>query len=220
MPELLHVAIVRLCECDGNLKDLVSRHGRLTANGRRQAFAARDRLTNLGIQAWFSPNNSACQETAEILSGGISVHPADEFREPPYPQWAGLTQKEVSERWPEECARYWNPQLGDADRIIVPGGEPLRVTYGRAKEGLARLYREFRDTGAVGIVTHGEVFRLLTVGLLGAPLEHLFRLRGRNGAVSIFDFDGQVPKFECINETSHLVGLTSQDVGDRVAKLK
>jgi len=220
MPDLLRVVVVRLCECDGNVQERLSRHGKLTELGRRQALATRSRIEGLGIQVYVSPDNSACQETAAIISGGTPVQIANEFKEPPYPQWAGLTLKEVKERWPAEWESYWNPRPGDAGRVIVPGGESFQTTFERLKSGLYRLYCGYRGLGVVAIVTHGELVRLLTVGLLGAPLEHLFRLHGRNGAISIFDFDGQVATFECINDTSHLVGLSPKDLADYLAELK
>jgi probable phosphoglycerate mutase len=218
MPDLLRVTLVRLCECEGNVQERVSAYGGLTEIGRRQALATRSRLVNLLIRAWVAPDNPACQETAAILSGEAPVQIANEFKVPPYPQWAGLTLGEVQERWPREWQAYWNPLPGDAARTIVPDGESFQATFQRAKLGLDQLYGKYRGSDMVVIVTHGEVVRLLTVGLLGAPLEHLFRLRGRNGAVSTFDYDGQAAIFECINDTSHLVGLAAKDLANYVAR--
>jgi len=214
----VRVVLVRLCECEGNVLELLCRHGRLTELGKRQALAARTRIGRLGVSAWFSPDNTACRETCEILSGGAPVQIASEFREPPYPQWAGKTLKQIRETWPNEWLHYWNPRPGDAERVVVPGGEPLRATLERLLTGLDRLYAENTNAGAIVGVTHGEIVRLLTVGLLGAPLEHLFRLHGRNGAVTILDFDGKAATFECINDSAHLVGLNPKDLADYVPK--
>lgn len=169
---------------------------------------------SLGIQDYFTPDNSACQETAAILSEEGPVRKANEFREPPYPKWAGLTFEEVKTKWQSEWDRYWEPKPEDADEIIVPEGESLRTTYERAKCGLDRLHTECSGRGTIVVVTHGEIVRLLTVGLLGSPLTNLFRLRGRNGAVTIFDYDRQHAVFECINDTSHLAGLAARDLSD------
>jgi len=220
MSDLLRVVLVRLCECEGNVQERVSSHGRLTELGRRQALQTQTRILGLDIKAWLAASSSACQETATILAGGTPIQVAREFDEPPYTQWVGLTLKQVQGQWPSEWKSYWDPQPGDAERVIVPGGESFQVTFERAKQGLNRLYRKFQGISAIAIVTHGEVVRLLTVGLLGAPLEHLFRLRGRNGAVSIFDYDGQVATFECINDISHLVGLDPKDLADYVMRQK
>ena len=214
----LSVALVRLCECDGNVQKRVSRHGSLTDLGRQQALATRHRLRDLEIRSVFAPDNSACRETAAILSDGVPVELANEFKEPPYPKWAGLTLGQVQEEWPNEWRRYWNPRPGDAGRVVVPDGESLQVTFDRAKAGLDRLYAQHAGSTGIAIVTHGEVIRVLTVGLLGAPLEHLFHLRGRNGALSIFEFDAELATFECINDTAHLVGLAPKDLVDYMAK--
>jgi broad specificity phosphatase PhoE len=214
MSEQLTVALVRLCECDGNEQELIATHGTLTRKGRTQAEAARDRIRDLklNVRGWFAPDNSACKETAEIVAGDGRVDLANEFLEPPYPKWRGLTLKQAEEHWSSEWFRYFHPQPGDAERIIAPGGESFRVTYERAKSGLDRLHHLRPPLRTIVVVTHGEVTRLLTVGLLGAPLENLFRLRGQNGAISLFHYDGTAATFECINDTSHLV--ESKDLTD------
>jgi broad specificity phosphatase PhoE len=216
MLNAIRFVIVRLCECEGNVNELVSRHGHLTDMGRRQANATLSRIEKLNVQFWISPNNSACLETAQLLAGKLEIHIADEFKEPPYPKWAGLTLSQVKLTWPREWARYWNPEPGDADRVIVPEGESFRSTYDRIKQGLVRLYKERNKSGNVGIVTHGENIRLLTVGLLGAPLENLFKLRGFNGAVTIFEFDSNIARFDLINDSAHL--QFSSDLADFLDK--
>lgn len=215
MAKELQVILVRLCECEGNVSELVSRHGSLTERGKNQAIAVKTRLKEFQIQSWFAPQNSACQETAQVLSGG-TVEKADEFKEPLYPQWAGRTLSEVKERWPLEWNAYWHPQPGDADRVIVPDGETFRTTFQRAKRGLNRIFGEFPGGGAVGIVTHGEIIRLLTIGFLGAPLEHLFLLHGKNGGITVFKFDGAKAVFECINDTCHLSTIGTDDLANYV----
>lgn len=204
MPEKMRFVLVRLCECEGNQKGLIARHGELTPLGQRQARMTGRRVCGLGIQAWACPRNSACEATAAIVADGRSVQLVDDFSEPPYGKWAGKKLEYVERRWPREWKRYWMPRLGDAERTVVPGGEPLRTTCERLLKGVDGLYRSAHGVGCVGIVTHGENVRLITTGLLSAPLENLFRLGGRNGAITIFDYDGNTARFECINDTSHL----------------
>ena len=203
MSETMRVVLVRLAECEGNVKELVRRHGKLTDIGRQQALQARGRIADLDVQAWVAADNSACKETISILSEGASARTMQEFSEPPYPEWEGLTLAEVQEKWPTEWESYWNPKAGDAERIIVPGGESLRTTFTRVKLGIDKLFAEFGGRGTVVVCTHGEIVRLLTVGLLGAPLENLFRVRGRNTALTIFKYDGSRAMFDVINDTAH-----------------
>lgn len=210
--EILRVALVRLCECEGNKLGRISSHGPLTEEGRRQAAAVCHHLLDSGLRACASPANSACEETATIIAQGLPVIDADEFREPPYPKWAGMKYKEAEAASPEEWHRYWHPRPGDAQLAIAPDGESWQATFNRTTDGLRRLVRDCPGSGLLAIVTHGEVVRLLTIGLLGAPLENLWRLGGRNGAVTLFEYDGAVAKFEYVNGTAHL-GTLSRDVG-------
>jgi broad specificity phosphatase PhoE len=86
--------------------------------------------------------------------------------------------------------RYFEPRPGTAYLKLIPEGESLTETCQRATNGLRRLHEEHNDAGRIGIVTYGEVVRLLLLALLQAPLEKMFQLRGMNAAVTIFEFDG------------------------------
>lgn len=213
MSDLMTVILVRLCECEGNVARLICRHGNLTEEGRRQAEALHRVIAPKQPVAVLAPENDACRQTASLIAGQGAVETAPAFREPPYPAWAGLTLDEVASEWPREWTNYLDPGPGDADRPIAPGGESFRTMYERAKDGLDLAFTRHRDAGGpIVIVTHGEITRLLTVGLLGAPLENLFRIRSQNGSASHFSYDGDRAIFDTINDTSHLGGLSSTDL--------
>ena len=212
--EKVRFVLVRLCECEGNERKLVSCHGKLTQRGRVQAVATRNRLCGMELMKWVSPNNTACLETARILADGRPVTVMDEFHEPPYPEWSGLSESEVKQRWPAEFDQCMHPKPGDAARVVVPGGESLRATFERAQSGLERLHEQYAGQGSIGIVSHGEVVRLIVVGLLGSPLENLFKIGGRNGSITVFEYEGAAARFECVNDSSHLA--FSEDLGERL----
>lgn len=214
MPKTITVLLVRLCECEGNVTERIGSHGKLTALGRRQAQATRDRLTGLRVAAWFSADNSACRETAEIVADGRPITAMREFNEAPFPEWKGKTLKEVREQRPDEWDGYFDPKPGTASTRIIPGGESLMETCERAMNGLQQVYERCKEVGNVGIVTHGEIVRLVPLALLQAPLESMFRLRGMNGAVTIFEFDGTRATFVCLNDHRHLLELGTKDLRD------
>jgi broad specificity phosphatase PhoE len=195
------------------LKQLVAAHGNLTQLGKDQATVLGARLRALGVQHFFSSDNSACRQTADSARGGCPLEICDEFSEPPYPAWKEKNFKSIGDQWPAEWERYQNPRPGDADAAFVPGGESFKTSYERARRGLDKIYKKWPDVHSAAIVTHGEIARWLILGLLGAPLEQLFRLRWYNGAVSIFKYDGVNATFECINDHSHLMvlGLETKD---------
>lgn len=211
MRDQLTFILVRLCECDGNSTKRVAQHGNLTTNGIKQATALQRAIEE--PVAVLSPDNSACRRTAEIIAGGAGFEVDAAFQEPPYPAWKDLTLDEVAKGWPSEWNSYLNPAPGDADRVLAPGGETFRATYERAREGLDRAFSRYRDrSGPIVIITHGEITRLLTVGLLGAPLENLFLVRSQNGSASRFSYDGSKAVFDTINDTCHLGELDSTDL--------
>ena len=214
MSRQLMVALFRLCECDGNVSRKVAAHGKLTRLGKDQAEVLGARLRqSLQVERFFAPNNSACLETANLARGECPLDIYEEFREPPYPKWENKDFESIAAGWPDQWQRYLNPQPGDAEITFVPGGESFRTSYQRARRGLDKIYETHPDLRRVAIVTHGEIARWLILGLLGAPLEQLFRLHWYNGAVSIFHYDGTSATFECINDHSHLsvLGLGTND---------
>lgn len=213
MPDQAKVILVRLCECEGTVARLICRHGNLTEEGCRQAEALHRVIAPKQPAAILAPDNAACRQTAEIIAGDAPVELTRAFQEPPYPAWAGQTLDEVAAKWPSEWSNYLSPGPGDADRAIAPGGESFRAMYERIKQGLDLAFARYCNAGRpIVIVTHGELTRLLTMGLLGAPLEHLFRLRSQNGSATYFSYDGDQAIFDAINDTSHLGGLESTDL--------
>jgi len=153
-----------------------------------------------------------------MIAKGRAITAMRELNEAPFPEWKGKTLKEAREQWPNEWDGYFDPKPGTASTRIFPGGESLMKTCERAMGGLRQVYKRCKDVGNVGIVTRGEVVRLVPLALLEAPLENMFRLHGMNGAVTIFEFDGTRGTFVCLNDHRHLLELGTKDIRDYPVK--
>lgn len=210
----MKVIMIRLAECYGNVQKLVAKHGNLTSLGRQQAQALADRFREECIAACFSSNATATLQTAEILmaSQGV-VNTTDEaFNEPKLGDWEGLTFKQIKSKWPKEWDEYLNPGDDCRERRIVPGNsETWGVTIDKVLNRLKELAKQYIGK-TIAIVTHGEVIRLVVLSLLQAPIRNIWCIRGFNGAVTIFEYNGTTAVFEVINDTSHLYVLERKDL--------
>ncbi|MCI0443848.1 histidine phosphatase family protein, partial [bacterium] len=108
------VILVRLCECEGNLAGKIASHGNLTSLGKQQAEATRKRLVRSNFVTYYSADNSACYETAQILANGKDVGVMSEFNGAPSGEWSGQTLTKVKESYPDEWTAYFEPKPGRA----------------------------------------------------------------------------------------------------------
>lgn len=214
----MKVIMIRLAECHGNVQKLVAKHGNLTSLGRQQAQALADKFRKERLAACFSSNATAAFQTAKILieNHGISIITDKAFNEPKLGDWEGLTFEQIKSKWPKEWDEYLNPGDDCRERRIVPGnsetwGETIDKVLNRLKE-LAKQY----IGKTIAIVTHGEVVRLVVLSLLQAPIRNIWNIRGFNGAVTIFKYDGVTVVFEVINDISHLNSLDKKDLWDYI----
>lgn len=158
---------------------LVLRHGRtgfnasgrlqgqldvpLDAVGRRQAEDVALSLAGEGITRVLSSDLRRARSTAEAVGRalGLPVLLDARLREQHYGAWQGLTRDEVRDRWPAAHADW---ERGDGDPV---DGEQLSAVADRAVAAVEELRP---GTGALLVVTHGDVARALRARLEGTPL--------------------------------------------------
>lgn len=145
----------------------------LSATGRRQAEALRDRFAAQGFRpdALVTSVLPRAIETAEILSPGLGIDPAR------IPHDCELCERHPGEgdglTWEKLVARYGrlDPVI-DPDRPMSPGGESGRVFRHRVEVAVTRLV-EAHDGRTVVAVVHAGVILATTLALLGLGPRHL-----------------------------------------------
>lgn len=147
---------------------------RLTDRGVRQAeaLAASTSRWNLGLVA--SSHLRRAVETAAPLAAAAGVpHRVDaRFGEVDFGNGEGLTRDEMRTRFPAELDAF----LARPASHPLPGGEPGAVAVERAFAGLAALVAEHReDAGAIALVAHTTLIRLMLCTFLGLPLDEYRR---------------------------------------------
>jgi uncharacterized phosphatase len=153
MRELL---LVRHGETDWNREHRIQGHTDtpLNATGFEQAHALAQSLASTALVAVYASDLARARETAAIVarSHGLGVELDRDLREKNFGSWEGLTDVEVTTRFPHARRGRW----GDA--------ETTEQVEARALAALRRICSR-HSAGHVLIVSHG--------GILRAILEHL-----------------------------------------------
>jgi broad specificity phosphatase PhoE len=95
-------------------------------------------------------------------------------------EWKGLTRPELDSRWPGS----WAGWFADPARARPPGGESLDDLFLRVRPRVDYWAAEYPG-GAIALITHGWVVRVLACHVLGAPFGHAPRLDVRTADITV-----------------------------------
>jgi broad specificity phosphatase PhoE len=128
--------------------------------GLQQAAEAARYLAVLRPSAIFSSDLSRASATAAALAQltGLSVQLDKDLRERSGGSWEGLTEAEISERFPAERAT-WTP----------PDGEPAQAVSDRASAALQRIADSMAGGSTAVVVSHGAALGMAIAQLLNLP---------------------------------------------------
>lgn len=170
--------------------------------GRAQARAVARRLADAPLAAVYSSPLSRALETAwpTAQAHGLAVQPEPGLLDIHYGEWGGLSEDEARARDPELLDRW----LHDPGRAVFPGGEGLADVQGRALAAIERMVREHLGQ-TVMAVGHVVVNRALILGVLGAPLAHLWDIGQDNGAINVLEWRHGRLVVAVLNDTCHLL---------------
>jgi len=153
----------------------------LNLEGRRQAGAWRSEIGQVKFSAVWSSDLRRTAETAAIIFSGrkVNVRNCRDLREIQLGRWEGMPRIRVREELPD----LWAARGMDLADFKPPGGESFRELQHRVVRRVKQIAAE--TAGAVCIVTHAGVIRVLICHLLEMPLTNLFRIRLDYGSLSI-----------------------------------
>ncbi len=134
------------------------------------------------------------------MSHNLPYRPMEELEEVSFGRWEGAGFKEIYARWPEEMTTFltrpgdWTP----------PGGETFAQVQQRCERALRRILAEQGDGRSIAIVSHGGIIRVQLCGILGMPLNNLWRISLDNVSVTtVCSWDGSM-SVEGVNDTHFL----------------
>ena len=149
--------------------------------GRNQAHVWANYFSDMGLKNIYSSDLSRCLETAQIIGDRCAIEPRAlaDLREICLGAWEGHSFDKIRTLYPEEFL-YRGDHITDHR---PPGGECFRYLQARVWPIFQKIIHQ--RSGRVLIVTHAGVIRVLICKLLGMPLENLFTIGVRHGAMSI-----------------------------------
>jgi phosphoserine phosphatase len=177
----------------------------LSELGRRQAQAvARYIAKTWKPEAVYASPLSRCRETAAAIAAPFQLEPqrVEGFCDIDYGEWQGLTREQAAARWPDETELWFRaPHLA-----AIPSGETLADVLSRVTAGLRTVLRA-HPNGAVTIVGHDSVNRVLLTFALELPLSRYWHLRQDPCCINEMCFDNHSFVIHSMNQTQHLDGL-------------
>lgn len=172
--------MIRHGETEDNKAQVFSRYETiLSEKGKREIEAAREKIKDYDFdQVYYSP----LIRTEESLKHlGLEGIPEKRIREYDFGVFAGLTAKEIEEKFPEDY-REW---MSNPEDFVVEGGESLSIVYKRVVEFLEELVEKDED---VLLVAHGGVIRLAFCWVFD-NIDYFLRFKVDNGSINIISID-------------------------------
>ena len=141
--------------------------------GRQQAVDAAELLVRLRPETIVASDLRRAVDTAAALAAltGLSVRPDIRLRERHFGAWQGFTMAEVSQRRPDEYARW----VAGAD--VVGGDVETLDDLGKRVSEALQDAADLASGGTVVVATHGGAARQGIGHLLGWPATQLRTLR-------------------------------------------
>jgi phosphoserine phosphatase len=180
----------------------------LTERGRAQAqrTAERVRAGWPEIAAIYCSPRHRTVATAQAIGApnGLEPQAMPELDDFDYGTWQGLSHDEAKDRWPEQWALWTTAP----ESLVFPRGETLADLAARVWRGLHNVLEATRDQrGAVIIVAHDSVNRVLLMQLMGMPLRFYRAIAQDPCCINVISEPGPAAQVRLVNSTEHLRDL-------------
>jgi broad specificity phosphatase PhoE len=173
----------------------------LSDRGRGQAHRLVEMLRRIPLSAVYSSPLERAHGTARTVAAahGLVARPVDAFREMNQGEWEGRLVEEVAAEYGESLT-VWRDSPAETR---LPGGETLAEVARRAVGALHDVAA--RHAGqTLAVVAHGGVNKTILLTVLGAPLDHHWRIRQGNACINVIEMDGAEARIMVLNDTFHL----------------
>jgi probable phosphoglycerate mutase len=135
------------------------------------------------LKAIYASDLQRSIQSARILAHLTRLEPGivPGLRELAFGAWEGLTYEQIVERYPREFSAWRN----DFSRKRPPGGESMGSLRKRVMAALSGILACHKDGERIAIVAHGAVNRVILCHYLGLPLNRIFSLGQKHGAMNL-----------------------------------
>jgi broad specificity phosphatase PhoE len=182
----------------------------LNQNGIKQAELLAEYLSELKIEAVYSSPLKRALKTAEAVARRhrLRVEANPGLNDCDFGQWQGLSLREVKDKY-KKLYEQWaeSPQL-----VKIPGGESLDEVRERALKVVNGVIA--KHSGAVVLVAHRVVNKVLICALLGLDNSHFWNIRQDVGGTTFFSYQDGRLVLTRHNDTSYLRPLKRGELRD------
>ena len=199
------VVLVRHAHSQANAAGILS--GRrpniaLSEKGRTQAQELAIRLGELKVKELRVSPLQRCIETIDPwVSTKSRIRRIEDhgITEVDYGKWSGRTLRSLSRE------KLWKIVQENPSRVFFPDGEGIANMQARAIESM-HLALSSTGTGAVVMVSHGDVIKALVAANLGMRLDDFQRIIIDPASVTLFDFSSKTPRLLLLNDSQTNIG--------------
>ena len=199
------VVLVRHAHSQANAAGILS--GRrpniaLSEKGRTQAQELAIRLGELKVKELRVSPLQRCIETIDPwVSTKSRIRRIEDhgITEVDYGKWSGRTLRSLSRE------KLWKIVQENPSRVFFPDGEGIANMQARAIESM-HLALSSTGTGAVVMVSHGDVIKALVAANLGMRLDDFQRIIIDPASVTLFDFSSKTPRLLLLNDSHANIG--------------
>lgn len=199
------VVLVRHAHSQANAAGILS--GRrpniaLSEKGRTQAQELAIRLGELKVKELRVSPLQRCVETIDPwVSTKSRIRRIEDhgITEVDYGKWSGRTLRSLSRE------KLWKIVQENPSRVFFPDGEGMANMQARAIESMHQALAS-TGTGAVVMVSHGDVIKALVAANLGMRLDDFQRIIIDPASVTLFDFSSKTPRLLLLNDSHTNIG--------------
>ena len=199
------VVLVRHAHSQANAAGILS--GRrpniaLSEKGRTQAQELAIRLGELKVKELRVSPLQRCIETIDPwVSTKSRIRRIEDhgITEVDYGKWSGRSLRSLSRE------KLWKIVQENPSRVFFPDGEGIANMQARAIESV-HLALSSTGTGAVVMVSHGDVIKALVAANLGMRLDDFQRIIIDPASVTVFDFSSKTPRLLLLNDSHTNIG--------------
>ncbi len=173
----------------------------LSEEGRTQAEAVAAMLAQVPLKAVYSSPIERTMETAAPIAArhGLDVEQLEGLGEVEYGRWTDRSLKTLAR------TKLWTTVQMFPSAARFPEGESLREVQGRALAEMEQISERHRR-GAVCVVSHGDVIKLLAAHYLGVHMDLFQRIVITPGSVSVIALSDTAPRVISLNTSPALFG--------------
>ncbi|MBM3144938.1 MAG: MSMEG_4193 family putative phosphomutase [Chloroflexi bacterium] len=144
----------------------------LNEEGREQAHALADSLSNAPVEAVYVSPLERTMETAQPIARalGLEVIPEPGLLEVDFGEWQGKTLEQLRRR------KLWQTVQNSPSQMCFPGGESFADAQRRIVEVIERLSGKHRPEALIVCVSHGDPIKLALAHYLEMPIDLFQRL--------------------------------------------